>query len=329
MSKKIQTDRIFSVKTTKAFNDLAIEIFFFQYEQNEIYQKFVNSLSVELSSIKHFRQIPFLPIEFFKSHNILIGKSNQDKIFLSSGTGNSQRSQHIVKDLSVYEESFTKGFKYFYGNPNEYCFLALLPNYLEQGDSSLIYMIDNFIENSSCIESGYYLNDDLKLIEKLHKLEEENQKIILIGVSYALLELAEKHKINIPNTIVMETGGMKGRRKEITREELHKILKQSFGVEQIHSEYGMTELLSQAYSNSDGRFYCPPWMKVLSREIYDPLSIQTNQKSGGLNIIDLANVNSCSFIATQDLGRVYQDESFEVLGRFDNSDVRGCNLMVI
>ncbi|MBC8147517.1 MAG: acyl transferase [Bacteroidetes bacterium] len=329
MSKKIKSNSIFSIKTLKDFNDLAIEIFFYQYEENEIYRKFVENLSIELNSIKHFQQIPFLPIEFFKSHDIVSGNFNPEKVFLSSGTTDFQRSKHLIKDLSLYEGSFNNGFEHFYGNPSDYCILALLPNYIEQGDSSLIFMIDNFIKKSNCNESSFYLNDDLKLIETLQKLELKNQKTILIGVSFALLDLAEKYKIDIPNTIMMETGGMKGRKKEITREELHKILKQSFGVEQIHSEYGMTELFSQAYSKSDGRFNCPPWMKVLSRQIYDPLSIQNNQKSGGLNIIDLANINSCSFIATQDLGKVYADESFEVLGRFDSSDVRGCNLMVI
>lgn len=250
-------------------------------------------------------------------------------IFTSSGTTGAKTSQHVVTDISLYEKSFLKAFEHFYGPVSHYCILALLPAYLEREGSSLVYMVDSLITKSRHSNSGFYLNnlDDLK--KQLMLLQKKGQKTLLIGVSFALLDLAETMRFPLKNTIVMETGGMKGRRREMIRSELHQILKNAFGVEQIHSEYGMTELLSQGYSKGHGIFNCPPWMKVLIRDTEDPLSIQKSGKNGGINIIDLANLNSCPFIATQDLGKVHPNGSFEVLGRFDHSDIRGCNLMVV
>jgi len=321
-------NKIFKTDSIKSFNKLALEIFFYQYKYNSLYQKFVEQLSIDTKSITHFEQIPFLPVEFFKTHKILSGKSDYEITFLSSGTSNNQRSCHYISDLNIYEKSFTSDFNYFYGNVEDYVILALLPNYLEQKNSSLVYMVSNLIKNSKHKESGFYLKDINALAEQLKDLEKYNRKVLLLGVSYALLDLAENFEFEIPNTIIMETGGMKGRREELTREKLHEILKKSFGVKNIHSEYGMTELLSQAYSKGEGKFYCPPWMKILIRDINDPFSLVKNKKTGGINIIDFANINSCSFIATQDLGRINDDDSFEVIGRFDESDIRGCSLMI-
>jgi hypothetical protein len=249
--------------------------------------------------------------------------------FISSGTTGSVTSKHLVTDLSWYEKSYLKGFHHFYGDIKDYTILALLPNYLEREGSSLVYMVADLIEKSQKPASGFYLNTLKELSEKLKELDSNGKKVLLIGVSFALLELVERYKFNLKNTVVMETGGMKGRRKELIRDELHTLLKKGFGVSQIHSEYGMTELLSQAYSNQNGVFECPPWMKILTRDTEDALTIQPINKTGGINVIDLANYNSCSFIATQDLGRVSKNGSFEIIGRFDTSDIRGCNLMVL
>jgi len=266
---------------------------------------------------------------FFKTSEVVAGDPKSEITFSSSGTTGSETSKHLVKDILLYQESYLSAFEYFYGQISDYCILALLPSYLEREGSSLIYMVDDLIKKSSHPDSGFHLDDLDGLQIKLHRLDAQSTKIILIGVSFALLDLTEKFRFELKNTIVMETGGMKGRRKEIVREELHRLLQEGFGVQDIHSEYGMTELLSQAYSNGNGVFKTPPWMKVLIRDTEDPLSFIMDKKTGGVNIIDLANINSCSFIATQDLGKVYKNGSFEILGRFDHSDIRGCNLMVI
>lgn len=318
-------ENIFQVASEQEFNDISLVIFHHQFKHNIVYQNFINNLGFDISSIKHFSQIPFLPIEFFKTHRVITGTSKQTTEFHSSGTSGSNRSKHFVSDINLYEKSFINGFNHFYGNPSNYLFLALLPSYLEQGNSSLVYMAEKLIHLSGNNRSGFYLDQSDELVDLVSM---KSQKTILLGVTYALLDLAEKHQINNPDLIVMETGGMKGRRKEMIRNEVHSILKEKLNVKNIHSEYGMTELLSQAYSKGNGLFQTPPWMKVLIRDVNDPLSLIDPGKTGGINIIDLANINSCSFIATQDLGRVYSDGRFEVLGRFDSSDIRGCNLMV-
>ncbi|MBE0423196.1 MAG: acyl transferase [Lutibacter sp.] len=320
---------IFNLHNNQEFEKMALEIFQFQAKNNLVYKEFLTHLHIDIQSIDKVSKIPFLPIQFFKSHKVVSSKETVQRVFLSSGTTGNEQSKHFVTDLSIYEESFTKGFAHFYGAIEDYTVLALLPSYLERDGSSLIYMVNDFIRKSKKKKSGFYLNNLEELAKNLVELDKMNEKVLLIGVSFALLDLVEKHKFHLNNTIVMETGGMKGRRKELIREDLHKILQEGFGVENIHSEYGMTELLSQAYSKGNGIFECPPWMKILTRDTEDALTVLPEGKSGGINIIDLANVNSCSFIATQDLGKTYENGIFEVLGRFDNSDVRGCNLMVM
>jgi phenylacetate-coenzyme A ligase PaaK-like adenylate-forming protein len=319
---------IFNIATSEDFERLALEVFRFQYENVSVYRQFCNHLKTNVSEVKNIENIPFLPIQFFKNHKIVANNLEEETIFTSSGTTGSITSKHYISNLKIYEKSFLKAFEMQYGNPANFTILALLPSYLEREGSSLIYMVEKLIEKSNNPNSGFYLYEMDALIEKLEFLEKSGKKSILIGVSYALLDLIEKRQFQLKNTIVMETGGMKGRRKEMIKEELHGILKKGFGVEKIHSEYGMTELLSQAYSKGDGIFTCPPWMKILTRDPEDALSY-TFGKTGGINVIDLANLNSCAFIATQDLGKTNIDGSFEVLGRFDASDVRGCNLMVL
>ena len=325
----INTNAIFSISSESEFNTLALEVFKFQFENNPVYRSFCDLLYKHPSDVKRVEDIPFLPIQFFKSHKILSSKSQIEDTFSSSGTTGSITSKHHVTDLKIYEQSFRKGFNNFYGNIKDYTILALLPSYLERNGSSLIYMVDDMIKQSQNPESGFYLNNIDALTTHLNALASEEKKVLLIGVSFALLDLVENHQFNLKNTIIMETGGMKGRRKELVREELHGILESGFGVSKIHSEYGMTELLSQAYSQGDGLFKCPNWMRVLTRDPEDALTIQSTKKTGGINVIDLANINSCSFIATQDLGRVHDNSSFEIIGRFDASDIRGCNLMVL
>lgn len=325
----IHPANIFSISSHKQFIKTALKVFRFQYENNLPYRQFCDFLSRTPADVKTLEDIPFLPISFFKTHTIISGNGEPQQIFTSSGTTGDQTSSHFVSDTSIYETSYLNTFSSFYGNIEDYVVLALLPSYLERTGSSLIYMVDDLIRKSGNPDSGFYLHNYAELIEKLERLDSDGKNIILIGVTYALLDLVEMHGFDLTNTIVMETGGMKGRRKEIIREELHRILCDGFGVSSIHSEYGMTELLSQAYSHGNGIFHCPPWMKVMARDTEDALTIIPHGKTGGLNIIDLANINSCAFIATQDLGKIYDDGSFEVLGRFDNSDIRGCNLMVI
>lgn len=325
----MKRNSVFNLHNNNEFEKMALEIFQFQAKNNLVYKEFLTHLHIDIQSIDKVEEIPFLPIQFFKSHKVVSSKETAQRVFLSSGTTGNEQSKHFVTDLSIYEESFTKGFDYFYGAIEDYTVLALLPSYLERDGSSLIYMVNDFIQKSKKKKSGFYLSNLEELAKNLIDLDKNNEKVLLIGVSFALLDLVEKHKFNLNNTIVMETGGMKGRRKELIRSALHQILREGFGVGNIHSEYGMTELLSQAYSKGNGIFECPPWMKILTRDTEDALTILTEGKSGGINIIDLANVNSCSFIATQDLGKTYPNGTFEVLGRFDNSDIRGCNLMVM
>tara|TARA_R110002049_G_scaffold37208_1_gene117471 strand:+ start:37351 stop:38331 length:981 start_codon:yes stop_codon:yes gene_type:complete len=320
---------IFDIKTEDAFHQMALDIFKFQFENNKVYRSFCDLLYKHPSDVKSIQDIPFLPIQFFKTHQILSSNETVETVFTSSGTTGSITSKHAVTNLSIYKASFTKGFQKFYGNIEDYVVLALLPSYLEREGSSLIYMVNDMIATSNHAESGFYLNNLSELKNTLIDLDSKGKKTLLVGVSFALLDLVEIHQFNLKHTIIMETGGMKGRRKELIREELHKRLKQGFGVETIHSEYGMTELLSQAYSKGDGVFNCPPWMRIFTRDTEDPLTIQNDGKAGGINVIDLANINSCAFIATQDLGRVYNNFFFEIIGRFDDSDIRGCNLMVM
>ncbi len=325
----INTDAIFNIQSEKDFEAMALDVFKFQFEHNSVYRSFCDLLYKHPSDIHDLIDIPFLPIQFFKSHSIISGLRPVENVFTSSGTTGSFTSKHHVTDIGVYEESFKKGFRYFYGNIQDYVVLALLPSYLERDGSSLIYMVEALILDSKHPESGFYLNDLTDLKDTLIRLDQSGQKVLLIGVSFALLDLTDMCTFHLKNTIVMETGGMKGRRKELIRNELHTILKQGFGVEIIHSEYGMTELLSQAYSKGNGIFECPPWMKILTRDTEDALTLLDCNNTGGINVIDLANINSCSFISTQDLGKVYTNNTFEIIGRFDTSDIRGCNLMVL
>jgi len=320
---------IFNLQNNSEFETKALEIFKFQYQNNSVYQEFCLHLGKTPSNVKKLDEIPFLPIEFFKSKTVVSSTGKPEALFTSSGTTGASTSTHQVTDISIYKQSYLRCFEQFYGPVSDYCVLALLPSYLERNGSSLIYMVNDLIQRSNNPDSGFYLDEFELLQNKLTQLDTKGTKILLIGVSFALLDFVEKYPLKLKNTLIMETGGMKGRHKEVLREELHQTLKTGFGVNKIHSEYGMTELLSQAYSNGNGIFKTPSWMKIRSRDTEDPLSMQSEGKTGGLNIIDLANVNSCSFIATQDLGKSYADESFEILGRFDHSDIRGCNLMVL
>ena len=331
----ISDQDIFTISSKKQFEKIALKVFRFQYENNLVYQEFCDFLNTDVQKVKSLEQIPFLPIQFFKSHDVVSSTDAIQDVFASSGTSGMITSKHLVTDTSLYEQSYRTAFSQFYGNIEDYVVLALLPSYLERSGSSLIYMVKDLIELSNNEDSGFYLNNYDELIAKLVSLDNAGKNVILIGVTYALLNLVEKQKFQLKNTIIMETGGMKGKRKELIREELHEILCDGFGVSSIHSEYGMTELLSQAYSLGNGIFECPSWMQILIRDTEDALKYVENGKTGGINVIDLANINSCSFIATQDLGKKYphqpanrQAGSFEVLGRFDNSDIRGCNLMV-
>jgi phenylacetate-coenzyme A ligase PaaK-like adenylate-forming protein len=310
------------------FEQTTMETFRFQALRNPIYKKFLSLLGRSVEDVQNVDQIPFMPIQFFKEFQVKTTDFEPEKVFLSSGTTGSIQSKHLVKDLNWYDWSFREAFDYFYGPIEDYVVLALLPSYLERDGSSLIYMADDFIKSSKHKESGFYLNNRKELVENLNELEKSGKKTLLLGVSFALLDLVEEHPFSLKHTIVMETGGMKGRRKEMIRKELHQVLASGFGVEHIHSEYGMTELLSQAYSKGKGIFQCPPWMKIKIRDTEDALTLLPTGKSGGINIIDLANRYSCSFLATQDLGRCIDDKNFEVLGRFDNSDIRGCNLLI-
>ena len=322
-------NRIFNIQNNQEFTEVALIVFKHQFKNNKVYRSFCDLLYIHPSNITTIEEIPFLPIQFFKSRKVISSLDEVQEIFTSSGTTGSVTSKHLVTDINLYKESYLKGFAHFYGNIEEYTVLALLPNYLEREGSSLVFMVDDLIRKSKNLESGFYLDNIQELAKKLTELDKNGQKILLIGVSFALLDLIEMQQFNLKNTIIMETGGMKGRRKELVREELHATLKNGFGVSKIHSEYGMTELLSQGYSKGNGVFVSPPWMKILTRDTEDALTINALGKNGGINVIDLANYNSCSFIATQDLGKVHENETFEIIGRFDNSDIRGCNLLVL
>lgn len=328
MKERLQ-EEIFNIKSQEDFRRLSLEIFKYQAEHTQVYKDFIRMLGRDPGSVKSLLDIPFLPVEFFRNHIISTGNKTAQVVFESSGTSGMSASRHYVSDLKVYERSFLTGFSRFYGDPGDYFFAALLPSYLERENSSLVYMADRLIWESNDSRSRFFLNDPDKLIEVLKLVKSEKRKAMVIGVSFALLDLAEKYPCDLSGITVVETGGMKGRRKEITREELHSVLKQSLNLGTIHSEYGMTELMSQAWSAGGGLFNCPPWMQILVREINDPLTvIDIPDKSGGINIIDLANINSCSFLATGDVGRLHKNGSFEISGRFDNSDLRGCNLLV-
>lgn len=311
------------------FNEIAIQLFYFQYNHNSIYQQFIDYLKINIHNIEHYTKIPFLPISFFKTHKLLIDNAPTTKIFESSGTTRQINSKHYVADLKIYEKNFTNIFQQFYGNVNDYIILALLPSYLERNTSSLVYMVQHLIAQSKDENSGFYLNDLAALQSKLVALKNQKKKIILIGVTFALLDFAEQFAMDLQDVLIMETGGMKGRRKEILREEVHTILKNAFNVKNIHSEYGMTELLSQAYSKGDGIFETPKQLKILKRDIYNPLLVTENSGRGALNVIDLANIYSCAFIATQDIVSIDDNNKFEIIGRTDYADVRGCNLMVV
>lgn len=310
------------------FEGLALELFALQYRDCAVYRAFSDAVDKSPASVKRVEDIPFLPVRFFKSHQVLTTDFTPQAIFESSGTSGMVSSRHWVKDISLYEESFTRGFELFYGSPRQYCVLGLLPSYLERNNSSLVYMVDRLVQLSEHSESGFYLYEHDKLFALLQQLEKREQKTMLIGVSFALLDFAEKYRLPLKHTMIMETGGMKGRREELVRAELHEKLKQAFGLPAVHSEYGMTELLSQAYAAADGIFRCPPWMKMLVREEDDPFLVSQTGK-GTLNIIDLANRWSCAFLATDDAGHIHAGGSFEVLGRVDGSDLRGCSLLVV
>lgn len=325
---KPDQQQIFSISNRQQFDDAALRVFRFQAENNAIYGQFIEGLNLNPDTIDSIYKIPFLPVEFFKSHQVVSSTSEPQVVFTSSGTTGRITSRHIVTDVNWYEESFRRAFELFYGDIRNYCVLALLPSYLERSGSSLIYMAEDLITLSENPASGFYLYNHEELYHQLQKQKSAGKPTLLIGVTFALLDFVEQYQIHFPELIVMETGGMKGRRKEMIREELHETLTNGFGVQHIHSEYGMTELLSQGYSKGDGIFNCPPWMKIITRDTNDPISTQMDGRTGGINIIDLANINSCSFIATQDLGKIYPDGSFEVLGRFDNADIRGCNLLI-
>lgn len=322
-------DRIFSIFSLREFEKISLEVFNHQYHHVAPYRRFCDLLKISPKTVTQPTQIPFLPIEFFKSHSIIAQGEKPQITFKSSGTTGAVPSKHLVSDLNWYEKSFNLAFERFYGKVQDLVILALLPSYLERDGSSLVYMAHHLIQKSGHLESGFYLDNLEKLKITLESLEKKGKKVLLIGVSFALLDLVEAHTFNLKNTVIMETGGMKGRRREMIREELHQILKKGFGVDHIHSEYGMTELLSQAYSTGNGIFNCPPWMKIYIRDPEDALTYLPPHKTGGINVIDLANYNSCSFIATQDLGKNLGKGKIEILGRFDNSDIRGCNLMVI
>jgi phenylacetate-coenzyme A ligase PaaK-like adenylate-forming protein len=319
--------KIFEVKGVD-FEVLALEVFRYQARENETYKGFISALGRDLDKVNSIMDIPFLPVSFFKTHTVRSGSFEPAVIFESSGTTGASTSRHAVKDLGLYEQSFTRGFELFFGPIKDHCIIGLLPSYLERRNSSLVFMVNRLIELSGHPMSGFYLDEFEKLHSTLTELETSAQKTLLIGVTFALLDLAERFPITLRNIIIMETGGMKGRREEMVREEVHHILKNAFNIEKIHSEYGMTELLSQAYSNGDGIFRSPPWMRIILRDDEDPFVLKTSG-SGSINIIDLANIHSCSFIATDDIGKIYPDGSFEIIGRIDGSDMRGCSLLVI
>ncbi len=320
-------ESIFSITSAQQFVEVALNVFEYQYKHVEVYQKFCNLLYKNPANVACLSEIPFLPITFFKTHPVIVEGKSPEIIFTSSGTTGDTPSKHKIANLALYEKSFMRTFTSVFGNIEEYVILGLLPSYIERGGSSLVYMVDKLIKHSNHNQSGFYLNNLDELIDTLKELEKNKQKTLLIGVSYALLDVIEKQQLQLNHTLVMETGGMKGKRKEMIKEELHHVLKKGFGVSTIYSEYGMTELLSQAYSTGEGVFSTPPWMKILTRDTNDAFSF-VKEQTGGINVIDLANLYSCSFIATQDLGKIIHEDNFKILGRFDTADIRGCNLLI-
>lgn len=319
---------VFEINSEKEFEEIALKVFRFQANHVPVYKEFLKLLKVDAEKVIQLKDVPFLPVSVFKTHKVIATGEVPEIVFLSSGTTGMIQSKHHVSDVSIYKQSFISAFEKFYGSIGDYTILALLPSYLEREGSSLIYMVDELIKRSISKESGFYLHNLDELSEKLEILDQQGKKVLLLGVSYALLDLVEQKTFNLKKIIIMETGGMKGKRKEMIKAELHGVLKSGFGVDGIHSEYGMTELLSQAYSLGDEHFHTPAWMSVMIRDVNDPFSYVADNTTGGINVIDLANIYSCSFIATQDLGKKKTDGTFEVLGRFDNSDIRGCNLLV-
>jgi len=319
-------NKIIAINSESDFEEMSLKLFHYQMENNPIYAPYA-ALILKGKIPANIYEIPFLPIDFFKQEQIICQGKGVEEVFLSSGTTGEQ-SKHLVADLSLYKKSYLLAFQQFYGDINDYCILALLPSYQEREGSSLIYMVDDLITKSQHPKSGFYLNDLSELSNTIKELEKKGQKTILFGVTYALLDLAAQHPQHLKHTLIMETGGMKGKRKELLKEEIHQLLEEAFLTKNIHSEYGMTELLSQSYSKGKNIFKSPPWMKILIRDVNDPLSIMGDNKKGGINVIDLANIHSCPFVATQDLGCTFEDGTFSVLGRFSNADVRGCNLLI-
>lgn len=322
--------QVFAVADKKGFEQAALALFRFQHQHNAVYRAYCDALRIEALSVINLRQFPFLPISAFKTHNVRCGRySINDVVFKSSGTTGQQPSRHLVPDTKLYEYSFHQTFLQFYGPVQDYCIVGLLPSYLERQHSSLVYMVQDLIQQSGHKQSGFYLYDFATLAQTLTELEAAGQKTLLFGVTYALLDFAEQHPMPLQHTTIIETGGMKGRKQELLRAEVHALLKKAFSISSIHSEYGMTELLSQAYALQEGLFQAPPWMRVLIREEDDPLSVVTTPATGGINVIDLANIYSCAFIATEDVGRLHADASFEVLGRLDHAEIRGCSLLIL
>jgi hypothetical protein len=320
-------DKIFRLQPAQ-FEQMALQTFVYQYTHNTIYAQYANAVGRSPEKVNSLKDIPFLPVRFFKSHAVVSGSFEPEAIFESSGTTQTTNSRHFIKSLTIYRQSFMQAFQQFYGPVSDWCIIGLLPSYLERSNSSLVVMADELIQQCGHPGSGFYLYEHEKLLKTLMELESQKQKTLLIGVTFALLDFAEAQQLSLQHTIIMETGGMKGRREEWTRQQVHNFLMAKLGVPSIHSEYGMTELLSQAYSNGKGIFYCPPWMKVIVRADDDPLQLSASD-NGIINVIDLANIFSCSFIATDDAGKIHRDGGFEVIGRTDNSDLRGCSLMVL
>ena len=317
------SDKIFAISTQEEFSQLALEVFRFQAQRCAPYRQYVELLGVDPTCVSRVEDIPFLPIELFKLRDVYCGNAEPEKVFTSSSTTGQTPSRHMMQSLALYEQAFTRAFEQFYGNAEGWSIYGLLPNYLQREGSSLVYMVDRLI--ARCGSGGFYLDEYEKL---LSDMAADPKPKILLGVSYALWDLAEQYAPKLENTVVMETGGMKGYREELPKAEFHKILTSALGVGKIHSEYGMAELTSQAYSSGDGVFYAPQWMRVLARDVNNPLKVLPAGSRGALNIIDLANLSSCAFIATQDVGRTYEDASFMVEGRLSGAEVRGCNLLV-
>ncbi|MBN1131537.1 MAG: acyltransferase [Bacteroidales bacterium] len=320
--------KIFNISSKREFQELALEIFYYQAEHNPVYKQYISLMGCSSLRVTSISDIPFLPVDFFRTHVVRTRSDEPACIFESSGTTGSVVSKHYLSGTDLYEESISRCFSLFYGNVSRRCILSLLPSYLERGNSSLVYMMNHLIKKSNHPDSGFYLNDFASLSRILISRTRDGVPTLLLGVSFALLDFAVQYPASLSdNIIIMETGGMKGRRPEITRTELHDLLKQAFNLEQIHSEYGMTEMLSQAYSKGNGLFYPPPWMKIICRDTHDPRSLVKDGQTGGINIIDLANIYSCCFLETSDLGKCYANGGFEILGRYDHSDIRGCNLL--